>query len=60
MNFAEIMDFSRESRFQEHLLGRIKAECFCELAEDDLALVNAAGEFNPTDPTVVIMPQEKE
>lgn len=43
MNFAEMMDFSRESRFQEQLLKRIKGECFSELSDEDLSFVNAAG-----------------
>ena len=37
------LDFSREGNFQERLLKRIKAECFAELDDADLAFVNAAG-----------------
>ena len=39
----EFMDFSRETRFCEDLLRKIKAECFAELDDDDLSFVNAAG-----------------
>ena len=38
-----IMDFSRETRFQDQLLEKIKAECFGALSDEDLDFVNAAG-----------------
>ena len=53
----EFMDFSRETRFQERLLKRIKKECFGELEDDDLSFVNAAGVVHPAGPASVEIPE---
>ena len=46
----DMLDFSRETSFQERLLQKIKAECFSALSDDDLEWVNAAGVVSPADP----------
>lgn len=56
MSFADVMDFSREGNFQERLLERINAECFSELTDDDLDLVNAAGTQDVKKIISVILP----
>lgn len=55
MNMRGIMDFSRETRFQERLLQKIKAECFGALSDEDLDYVNAAGTPVPPENAVIGM-----
>jgi len=57
MSLSE-MDFSLEGNFQERLLSRIRNECFAELSDDDLGIVNAAGSLNSDKTVIVLRPDQ--